>query len=264
LLGIVCLSGCILGRYRIVAPVVAGSSPVAHPPSCKLIQANSRRWAVYLLAADNCFSPKTRYNPPITPPCKGGYAMIPPLFFYQLAILGLLWLCVMLHLAWPSRGPVPARRPVEPETPVKSRRTRSHEPKPFVGLTHKPPCALCEHEASHPTPPPPRRPAPMPPTTRRPREVNTSRHCCPHATCAYRGWVGVGNLRANGHPSGGPWRQFYCTACEGYFLETHGTLFHGKRMAVELIVHVLACVAEGLGIRSTARVCEVDSNTVLR
>src|SRR5215831_12755724 len=27
--------------------------------------------AVYLLAADNCLSPKTRYNPPITPPYKG-------------------------------------------------------------------------------------------------------------------------------------------------------------------------------------------------
>jgi hypothetical protein len=26
--------------------------------------------------------------------------------------------------------------------------------------------------------------------------------------------------------------------------QTHGTLFHGKRMAVELIVHVLACLAE--------------------
>lgn len=28
------------------------------------------------------------------------------------------------------------------------------------------------------------------------------------------------------------------------------------------MVHVLACVAEGLGIRATARVCEVDPNTV--
>jgi len=26
---------------------------------------------VYLLAADNCFRLKTRYNPPMTPPCKG-------------------------------------------------------------------------------------------------------------------------------------------------------------------------------------------------
>ena len=50
----------------------------------------------------------------------------------------------------------------------------------------------------------------------------------------------------------------------GYFLETHGTIFHGKRVAVELIVRVLACLAEGLGIRATARVFEVDPNTVLQ
>jgi hypothetical protein len=88
-------------------------------------------------------------------------------------------------------------------------------------------------------------------------------HFCPHTECAYRGWLGLNNLRANGHPSGGPWRQFHCTACEGYFLETHGTLFHGQHAAVELIVRVLACLAEGLGIRATARVFEVDPNTVL-
>jgi hypothetical protein len=47
-------------------------------------------------------------------------------------------------------------------------------------------------------------------------------------------------------------------------LETHGTLFHGKQAAVELIVRVLACLAEGLGIRATARVFEVAPNTVLQ
>jgi len=87
-------------------------------------------------------------------------------------------------------------------------------------------------------------------------------HFCPHADCTYRGWLGLGNLRANGHPSRGPWRQFQCTSCTGHFLETHGTLLHGKRVAVELIVRVLACLAEGLGIRATARVFEVDPNTV--
>src|SRR5688572_15219360 len=50
---------------------------------------------------------------------------------------------------------------------------------------------------------------------------------------------------------------------EGYFPEHHGTIFHGKHAAVELIVRVLACLAEGLGIRATARVFEVDANTVL-
>src|SRR5262249_45446263 len=83
-----------------------------------------------------------------------------------------------------------------------------------------------------------------------------------HRGCRYRGWLGRGNLRANGHPGGGPWRQFHCTACEGYFPEHHGTLVHGKQGAVELIVHVLACLAEGLGIRATARVFAVAPNTV--
>jgi len=89
-------------------------------------------------------------------------------------------------------------------------------------------------------------------------------HFCPQSDCAYRGWLKLGNLRANGHPNGGPWRQFYCTSCKGYFLETHGTLFHGKQAAVERIVRVLACLAEGLGIRATSRVFEVDANTVLQ
>src|SRR5262249_52929603 len=45
--------------------------------------------------------------------------------------------------------------------------------------------------------------------------------------------------------------------------ETHGTIFHGKRVPLNLIVHVIACLAEGLGIRGTARVFEIDPNTVL-
>ena len=135
---------------------------------------------------------------------------------------------------------------------------------PLAGLTHTPPCALCEHEAAHPQAPPPVPPEPMPPTHRRRRPVDPSRHFCPHAGCRYRGWLGLGHLRANGHPSGGPWRQFHCTSCPGYFLETPGTLFHGKQAAVELIVRVVAWVAEGLGIRATARGFEVAPTTVLQ
>jgi IS1 family transposase len=101
-------------------------------------------------------------------------------------------------------------------------------------------------------------------TRGRRRQVDTSMHFCPNPDCAYRGWVGWGNLRANGHPNGGPWRQLLCVACRGYFLETLGTLFHGKRASVDLIVRVIACLAEGLGIRGTARVFEVDPNTVLQ
>src|SRR3989442_10129733 len=168
----------------------------------------------------------------------------------------------MLHHVWPSRCAMAPQRRAEPE-PTQPKRTRSNKPKPFARLTHKPPCAACEHEATPPQPPPPVPPDPMPPTNRRPRQVDTSQHFCPHPHCAYWGWVGLGNLRANGHPNGGPWRQFHCTSCGGYVSETHGTIFHGKRVPVDLVVHVIGCLAEGLGIRGTARVFEVDPNTVL-
>jgi hypothetical protein len=88
-------------------------------------------------------------------------------------------------------------------------------------------------------------------------------HFCPHPDCDYRGWQGLNNLRANGHPSGGPWRRFHCCGCNGFFPEHHGTLFHGKQAEVELIVPVLACLAEGLSVRATTRVFEVTPNTVL-
>ena len=183
--------------------------------------------------------------------------MVSHLVYYQLALLAIIWLFVMLHLT----GPKPGR--TTPPVLAQPKRKRSTEPKVFEGLTHKPHCALCERETAHPQAPPPVPPDPMPPTNRRPREVDTSMHFCPHLGCDYRGWRGWGNLRANGHPSGGPWRQFHCTSCQGYFLETHGTIFHGKQAEVELIVRVLACLAEGLGIRATARVFEVAPNTVL-
>jgi len=88
-------------------------------------------------------------------------------------------------------------------------------------------------------------------------------HFCPHDGCRYRGWLELNNLRANGHPNGAPWRQVQCLSCLGYFPEHHGTILHGKQAAVDLIVHVLACLAEGLGIRATARVFEVEPHTVL-
>jgi IS1 family transposase len=186
--------------------------------------------------------------------------MVSQLVFYQLVLIALVWVFLMLSWLWPS-GPAAAR----PTTskPLPPSRTRSKEPKPFPGLTHKPHCDACKQAiASY------REPSCAPPrivsTGGRRRHVDTSQHFCPDPDCRYGGWPGLGNITSNGHPSGGPWRQLYCSRCKGYFLETHGTIFHGTRVPVELIVHVLACLAEGLGIRATARVFAVDPNTVLQ
>jgi hypothetical protein len=103
----------------------------------------------------------------------------------------------------------------------------------------------------------------IPFTRGRPRTVDIHAHVCPALGCSYRGWLGRGNLRAHGHPGGQAWRQLQCGFCRGYLYETHGTLFHGKRASQEIIVRVIACWAEGLGIRGTARVFESDPHTVL-
>src|SRR5262245_57731616 len=154
----------------------------------------------------------------------------------------------MLHWAWP-RAPATCPTPPEPIPPVPQ---RNRERTPFAGLTTKPHCDACEHATA------PR----FVPTGGGRRPVDTSTHFCPNPDCAYRGWVGWSNLRANGHPSGGLWRQLLCVACRGYFLEPLGPIFHGKRASVELIVRVVACWAEGLGIRGTTHRFEVAPNMV--
>ena len=96
----------------------------------------------------------------------------------------------------------------------------------------------------------------------RPRSVDTGNHYCPTADCQYYGWVGYGNIRSNGHPNGGRWRQLECTVCQRYFMETTGTIFFGKQVLPETIWRAIKALAEGLGLRATARVFDVDPNTV--
>ncbi len=78
--------------------------------------------------------------------------MVPHLFSSPLIVLGLLWLFVMLSLAWPSpSGPQAQRR----ATPSTTRRTRGKAPQPFDDLMCQPLCALCDQEATYATPRPP-------------------------------------------------------------------------------------------------------------
>src|SRR5882672_10418425 len=71
--------------------------------------------------------------------------MVSPLFFYQLVLIALVWLCLMLQWAWPSDPAAACPPPLEP-TPPQPKRHRA--PTPFAGLTTKPHC-----EAVHPAVP---------------------------------------------------------------------------------------------------------------
>jgi len=181
-------------------------------------------------------------------------------WFYQLLLAALVLLCLIIHAWWPDPRRPASQMPLEP---VKPRRKRAKGPKSLTGYIHKPLCEACEQGLAT-RPKPPGSPPPVITVTRgRKRTVDTQAHFCPDPDCAYHGWLGLGNIRSNGHPGGQPWRQFQCVSCQGYFYETHGTIFHGKRSSPDLIVHVIACLAEGLGIRGTARVFEIDPSTVL-
>jgi transposase-like protein len=183
------------------------------------------------------------------------------LFFYQLLFLVLLWLYVIASWEWTQSRPTTVPEASTLDKPPPKRR---QAPKPFAGLTHTPRCPACaqqgqESATSSPSAPPPV----IVPTRGCPRQVDPSAQFCPNPDCDYYGWAGFGNLQANGHPSGAPWRQFHCVECGAYFLETHGTPLHDKRVAPDLLVWAVGALAEGLGIRAVARVFEVDPNTVL-
>src|SRR5918995_912501 len=191
---------------------------------------------------------------------KGDDIMAPNLLFYHLLLAALVFLCLLMHL-WCPAGPCHPSTTSRPPDPP--RRQRFNDPKPFTGLLHKPLCEACAQRAEgRPTAPGSPPPVITFPRGRR-RTVDTSQHFCPDHDCSYHGWLGRGNIRSKGHPGGQPWRQLQCVSCHGYFSETHGTMFHGKRSSADLIVHVIACLAEGLGIRGTARVFEIDANPVL-
>jgi len=180
--------------------------------------------------------------------------MAPNLLWYQLLLVALVLSCLLIHVGWPANPSATSKTSLKPDKP---RRKRSKDLTPFPRLLHKPLCKAYETGANAP----PKAPGAPPPVLTcargRRRTVDTAQHFCPDHDCAYHGWLGRGNIRSNGYPGGQLWRQLQCVSCHGYFSETAGTIFHGKRSSVDLIVCVIACLAEGLGIRGTARVFEL-------
>jgi hypothetical protein len=115
-----------------------------------------------------------------------GYCHGTSSLFYPLGLVALVCVFLMLCWLWPNDAASP-QQPIGPTT--LSRRKRSTEPKPFAGLTQRPPCALCEREATQASEPPLAPPEPLPPTHRRPRTVETSQHFYPHGAVAIgAGW----------------------------------------------------------------------------
>ena len=184
--------------------------------------------------------------------------MLDPQLALHLLLGTLFWLGLAVLLQPLGRGS--AKRSEIAPIPQGSKK---HKFPPLPGLLEKPHCLACAQEASVQLVSLPEPPPKMCSPRGRPRHIHTQAHYCPHPDCPYYGWLDRGNIRANGHPSGRAWRQMHCLACGQYFLETHGTLFYGKQHAPETILQAIGCLAEGLGLRATARVFEIEAKTLL-
>src|SRR5215471_17329593 len=113
-------------------PDALGRKPCHWTRILKAAMVNAR--VVYPNSTVNSIAPKTEYNAPSQHLLEGDNAMVSHHVFSQLVLLALLWLFVIVHLAWPKRPVTTPAVPALPE-PLTPNRPRSNEPKPFEGLT---------------------------------------------------------------------------------------------------------------------------------
>lgn len=89
--------------------------------------------------------------------------------------------------------------------------------------------------------------------------------CCPNSRCPEHGQRGKGNLRLHGWSSKKQQlRLLFCRTCKSYFSERKGTPLWHCRLPEAKALTVLAHVAEGCGVRQTARLVQVNKNTACR
>jgi transposase-like protein len=90
------------------------------------------------------------------------------------------------------------------------------------------------------------------------------RFCCQNADCADHGKRGHGNLTVCGHYGPTQQRLLYCRTCQARFSERKGTPLFDTRLPADKVLAVLHHLAEGCGIRQTARLVGVGKDTVVR
>jgi LacI family transcriptional regulator len=92
-----------------------------------------------------------------------------------------------------------------------------------------------------------------------------SRFCCQNSVCPDYGKRGGKNLYVCDHY--GPDKQrrmLRCRTCQARFSERKGTPLFGSDLPREKVLAILRHIADGCGIRKTARLEEVHRDTVMR
>ncbi len=89
--------------------------------------------------------------------------------------------------------------------------------------------------------------------------------CCQNPDCELYGQKGLGNLHQHGFSDQAHTiPMLRCRQCKKEFSARKGTPLFGSRLAVEKVEQIGAHLAEGDGIRKTARLTKVAKETVQR
>ena len=91
-----------------------------------------------------------------------------------------------------------------------------------------------------------------------------SRFCCQNPDCPRYGERGAGNLSVCDRFAKANHRLLYCSACKARFSEFKGTPLFNSKLPHDKVLAVLQHLAEGCGVRQTARLVGVNKDTVTR
>src|SRR5262245_15763656 len=91
-----------------------------------------------------------------------------------------------------------------------------------------------------------------------------SRFCCQNRDCPLYGERDAGNLSVCDRFAKGNHRLLYCSACKGRSSQFKGTPLFNSKLPHDKALAVLQHLAEGCGVRQTARLVGVNKDTVTR
>jgi transposase-like protein len=89
---------------------------------------------------------------------------------------------------------------------------------------------------------------------------------CHNEACSFHKQRGVGNIifsHIEKLGNGETRKYLRCKACNKKFAETKGTVFFKKKIKTETIQQALQSTVEGMGIRATGRVFDINKNTII-
>ncbi|HEU5117439.1 MAG TPA: hypothetical protein VFT74_12415 [Isosphaeraceae bacterium] len=93
---------------------------------------------------------------------------------------------------------------------------------------------------------------------------NLARFCCQNPDCDLYGQRGGDNILVVDHFAKARHRLLYCRVCKARFSEFKGTPLFRSRLPHEKVLAILEHLAEGCGVRQTARLVGVNKDTVTR